>query len=481
MQIQQHWYQKDPELFEAEQKAMSLFFPKFKLDKLEDYRLCWRGTLNLGNCSDTETSWTLMAVYEHNYPNNTSWGCPIKVYSIKPDLNELQSQLGDKWLPQVIRDLNCNHYMSLAHPCPTSGDMNAVISAASSLRQAVKWIFFISQWLKGGIDNSGFAVGNDYTGGGNNIPKQVVFSNRAFTALLAETKEKITTETGGIFLGVMLDDTWYVVETIDPGPKSIFQPAYFEYDGDYVRHLANKVNRLYGDKLDVLGLWHRHPGSMDTFSSTDEGTIKKFAEGNNGVTISAIVNIDTNFRLTMYAATLNPLSYKKIDYEIDDTKIPKEVTNVLFHKDIETKINSKNNERRSPQHKPNLNNFCDILVKHLHTAEHYPVAIGAIFKNSEDDCNTIIDDYLVDEYLFCEEHNIPLAYEKKECNEIELTVGDENYNLKFTFYIPDFSCKDDFIQSTQEIENVKGKHPCFIHNGNLYLYKGNLLKNALGG
>ena len=29
----------------------------------------------------------------------------------------------------------------------------------------------------------------------------VIFSDRAYTALLSETKEKIETETGGIFLG----------------------------------------------------------------------------------------------------------------------------------------------------------------------------------------------------------------------------------------------------------------------------------------
>ena len=35
---------------------------------------------------------------------------------------------------------------------------------------------------------------------------KAVFSNRAYTAVLAETTEKIKTETGGLFLGTIKDD-----------------------------------------------------------------------------------------------------------------------------------------------------------------------------------------------------------------------------------------------------------------------------------
>ena len=52
---------------------------------------------------------------------------------------------------------------------------------------------------------------------------RVVFSDRAYSAILAETAEKIKTETGGLFLGAIQDDTFYIIETIDPGPNSIFE------------------------------------------------------------------------------------------------------------------------------------------------------------------------------------------------------------------------------------------------------------------
>ncbi len=150
---------------------------------------------------------------------------------------------------------------------------------------------------------------------------EVVFSKRAMTALLVETREKITTETGGVFLGKYESGVWYIVETIDPGPNSIFQPAYFEYDQDYINHLINKVSRLYENQLDLVGLWHRHPGSLDTFSMTDDGTNKQYAQLAEYGAISGLVNIDPEFRLTLYHVSL-PLKYEKITYSVDDTRIP---------------------------------------------------------------------------------------------------------------------------------------------------------------
>lgn len=153
---------------------------------------------------------------------------------------------------------------------------------------------------------------------------EVVFSKRAMTALLVETREKITTETGGVFLGKYESGVWYIVETIDPGPNSIFKPSYFEYDQAYINHLINKVSRLYKNQLDLIGLWHRHPGSLDTFSMTDDGTNTQYAQLADYGAISGLVNIDPEFRLTLYHVSL-PLKYEKIAYSVDDARIPRSI------------------------------------------------------------------------------------------------------------------------------------------------------------
>lgn len=150
---------------------------------------------------------------------------------------------------------------------------------------------------------------------------EVVFSDRAYAAVMAETTEKIQTETGGLFLGIVEDDTWYIIEAIDPGPKSVFEVAYFEYDQKYTQHLINKIANLYDEKLQLIGLWHRHPGSFDRFSTTDNGTNAKYAQMRSAGAISALVNIDPKFRITMYHVG-QPCIYSKIAYIVGNELIP---------------------------------------------------------------------------------------------------------------------------------------------------------------
>lgn len=146
----------------------------------------------------------------------------------------------------------------------------------------------------------------------------VIFTQRAFNAIVTETIDKHPIETGGIFIGYVLDNgAWIVVETISPGYKTIHQRAYFEYDAEYVNYLSNVVAKQYKGNLQVLGLWHRHPGSMDVFSTTDDETNLIFAKGKPCGSISALVNCDPKMRLTMYHVSPRGV-YDKIDWLVDD-------------------------------------------------------------------------------------------------------------------------------------------------------------------
>lgn len=167
---------------------------------------------------------------------------------------------------------------------------------------------------------------------------KVIFSTRAYASVMAETTEKIKTETGGLFLGAYANDTWYIVEAIDPGPKSVFEVAYFEYDQAYTQHLIRKIANLYETELHLIGLWHRHPGSFDIFSSTDDGTNSKYAQLNNHGAISALVNIDPNFRITMYHVN-RPCKYTKIGYEVGDDLILPDLLKFKTPEHFETLMN----------------------------------------------------------------------------------------------------------------------------------------------
>ena len=152
--------------------------------------------------------------------------------------------------------------------------------------------------------------------------KSVVFSNKAYNAIVNETFRKDPVETGGILLGhVLSNGYWIVMEVIPPGLKAIHQMAYFEYDTEFVNYMANSVSKQYKMELDVLGLWHRHPGSMDFFSGTDDGTNKTFAQMNPYGAISGLVNIDPKFRFTLRHVAY-PLDYQIVEVEVGDDLIP---------------------------------------------------------------------------------------------------------------------------------------------------------------
>ena len=170
--------------------------------------------------------------------------------------------------------------------------------------------------------------------------QMVVFSNKAYNAIIRESFDKDPVETGGILLGHILDNgVWIVMEVLPPGIKCIFERAYFEYDDAFVNYLAQSVANQYKIPLELLGLWHRHPGSMDFFSSTDDGTNTTFASQNPSGVISGLVNIDPRFRLTMYhmanprneVCQYNRPYYERVDVEVGDDIIPDEYFQLKYY------------------------------------------------------------------------------------------------------------------------------------------------------
>lgn len=189
----------------------------------------------------------------------------------------------------------------------------------------------------------------------------VVFSNRAYNAIIRETFEKDPIETGGILLGHVVDGVWVVMEVLPPGINSIFKIAYFEYDEEFVNYLAHSVANQYKQPLSLLGLWHRHPGNMDVFSGTDDETNRTFAKQLPHGVISGLVNVDPHFRFTMYylnAATdagVGRPKYETIDIEVGDDIIPEEFFELKYLGDIE---------------KSNLHPTMADSKEHKYTAKH---------------------------------------------------------------------------------------------------------------
>ncbi len=162
-------------------------------------------------------------------------------------------------------------------------------------------------------------------------PQTVVFTQRAFNAIVTETISKHPIETGGIFLGYVMDNgTWIVVENVAPGLKSTHRSAYFEYDTEFVTYLANVLAYQYKGNLRILGLWHRHPGSFDEFSSTDDQTNHNYAMDYPQGAISALVNCDPKWRMKMFHVAQNG-EYHQTEWYVDEGDlIPEELLELHY-------------------------------------------------------------------------------------------------------------------------------------------------------
>ncbi len=286
---------------------------------------------------------------------------------------------------------------------------------------------------------------------------KVVFSERAFAAVMAETTERIQTETGGLFLGIVEKEIWYVIEAIDPGPKSVFEVAYFEYDQKYTQHLINKVANLYNEKLSLIGLWHRHPGSYDFFSTTDNGTNAKYAQMRSCGAISALVNIDPKFRLTMYHVG-HPCKYTKISYMVGNNLIPdnyiKLKTPQIYEQIIEKILYSKKRWHPSVSFKSFMEKIKPLFEDRIDNGD-----IKCLNIHSEEAKNKVIDKVVSDISFITDEIGV------------ELTIIQKNGLLELSQDTVDGVMKVLFVYD-QKCNKLK-----FQYEGKNYLYEEGLFKN----
>ncbi|MCL2081927.1 MAG: Mov34/MPN/PAD-1 family protein [Oscillospiraceae bacterium] len=150
---------------------------------------------------------------------------------------------------------------------------------------------------------------------------QIVFSKRAYLSVVSEVSRKTETETGGTFLGCHESGTWYVIETIEPGPNSVYTQSSFEYDQEYTERVMNEKALSYKSDMTLIGLWHSHLGSLDVFSTMDDEVNSEYAKLTENGAISVIVNIDPVFRMTAFHVTW-PLMYSKLQCFVDDSLFP---------------------------------------------------------------------------------------------------------------------------------------------------------------
>lgn len=159
----------------------------------------------------------------------------------------------------------------------------------------------------------------DYLKGSCKKCRRIVISDRAYTSIIAEALSRDPDETGGILLGIIDKDTWYVVEATDPGLSTFHNRVHHEMDEKYHNHVYPVISRLYEKDLCLLGLWHRHPGTLNTFSGDDNRTNTSYSEAIGNGTLSFLLNFVPDAQLTCYYLDDRGTgSYYKPDVRIGD-------------------------------------------------------------------------------------------------------------------------------------------------------------------
>lgn len=145
------WYDSNPTLLAMEKIAMQRNFPQFKLDKLDDGRLCWVGVIEPGIYESkfgVKRQYHLMAVYDNNHPHQ-QMGSSVRVYPLMPDVDELIEMAGFRPY-HLLQDSVGNLYLCTNE----AGDQKVgatTTTAASVLGWATKWLIAFELVLTGDL------------------------------------------------------------------------------------------------------------------------------------------------------------------------------------------------------------------------------------------------------------------------------------------------------------------------------------------
>lgn len=346
------WIAVAPQYRRKEVDALAGISPEFPITIAHDGKL--QKPLSIDK-------WVFLLEYDSHFPNSASGdGFPFRAYLVVPSAEEIVAGTALPEVPQVERDADGQEYVALqkAAACHEHYLQN---KDSETIAQSV--YAELAEWIEGLTDAVAIAEAQNaersrekadtfeerrklfpglklaffnlngvrkYTDGrvsAGELPNpkcsKVVLSDRALIQIYNETRARFSTETGGLLLGHYVDDVWYVVESSDPGNNGVFEVTYHESDPDYANHVCSILSRSYKYPLVFLGMWHRHPGSLDSFSGTDDITNGKYAISCGNGCISALVNYDPDFRLTFYyveQGTHGEVYYTKVDVETGDDK-----------------------------------------------------------------------------------------------------------------------------------------------------------------
>lgn len=97
------------------------------------------------------------------------------------------------------------------------------------------------------------------------------------------------TETGGVLMGYVEDETIFVEKASDPGPKALHENVNFQADPDYTDMFIDMEYANSNGKNRYLGEWHTHPQIVPEPSELDLISLAEIAETSDDFALLLII------------------------------------------------------------------------------------------------------------------------------------------------------------------------------------------------
>ena len=163
-----YWYEREPDLYQAEYNMMKKQFPQFEIYQMNDGsgRLYWQGKVQPSG--PNSPVWELKLIYKNTHPQAEGYGGSVQILPVNPNLRDLVEQFNmpinsaiglGLGLPHIYRQnfgRRDEYFICTAEPkyFNASGvnEINGTVTtAATACAWACKWIMLVEMWLNGDI------------------------------------------------------------------------------------------------------------------------------------------------------------------------------------------------------------------------------------------------------------------------------------------------------------------------------------------
>lgn len=136
------WYNKNPRLFRAEVAAMHKAFPKAAFGFYQETgNMFWTVSQKISQTGFTK-EWTFILRYDKDHPHNHTYGGSIKVFPIKPsidDMKEMLREFGRPGIPHLLSHETLGTYLCTRRTEDVEAGTTTVSSAAQVAGWAADW------------------------------------------------------------------------------------------------------------------------------------------------------------------------------------------------------------------------------------------------------------------------------------------------------------------------------------------------------